>query len=358
MTILITGSTGLVGEKLVKYLIEIGATSNKNQKIRLLIRKGKESEAREKFIRWVLENDIDIYWGDLGKTSDILEFMSVPDPDNTILIHIAAIFNFYEPYKLLYETNVMGTYRILRGFHTKGIKKMIFLSSIAVYGSLDKFPDLGVTEDYPLDIHQSKSYELTKTLSEKAITEFHLNNPERSIIILRPSGIIGGKGVTTDTFARMFFKNYALMPGNGSERLSLVDVNDVARAIIFFCQNDIGSGEAFNLVSFTPTIKELLMEFSKALEIEKLNTISIPLILFKPLYFISRIVRFFRKPKPNSIFLPILFEKLGRDIWIDCTKIKKLGFIPQSTLEQSLISTKDFLNKNPWYKKTRFRIAI
>ena len=358
MTILITGSTGLVGEKLVTHLIKMGAIGNKNQKIRLLIRKRNGSEERKKFIQRVREERIDIYWGDLGKTRDILEFMSVSDPENSILIHIAAIFNFYEPYKSLYDTNVIGTHRILHGFHLKRIKKMIFLSSIAVYGSLDGLPESGVTEDYSLDLQQSKSYELTKSLSEKAVSEFQLNNPERSIVILRPSGIIGGKGTTTDLFARMFFKSYLLIPGDGSERLSLVDVNDVARAILFFCKNDIGSGQAFNLVSFTPTIKEFLIEFSKALEIQKIKIISVPIKLFKPLYFISRIIRFFKKPNQNSLFLPVLFDKLGKDIWIDCTKIQEIGCVPQSTLEQSLISTKEFLNENPRYKNERFRVSI
>ncbi|MHA2173770.1 MAG: NAD-dependent epimerase/dehydratase family protein [Candidatus Hodarchaeales archaeon] len=358
MTILITGATGLVGEKLVSNLLKSTLTNLDGQKIRLLIRKRIGSESRENFIKWVRENDIEIYWGDLGKTSDILGFMSVPDPKNSILIHLAAIFNFYEPYNTLYETNVMGTYRILREFQTKRIKKMIFLSSVAVYGKLQNKPELGVTEDFPLDIQQRKSYELTKSLSEKAVVDFQRNNLDRSIIIIRPTGIIGGKGVTTDIFARMFFKQYVLIPGKGSERLSLVDVNDVVRAIIFFCNNDMGSGEAYNLVSFTPTLKEFLSEFSKVLEKQNINFISIPIQLFKPIYYFSRIVRYFKKANPNSLFLPILFDKLGQDVWIESTKIQKLGFVPKSTLKQSLISTKNFLKKNPWYKKEKFRVSI
>ncbi len=149
-----------------------------------------------------------------------------------------------------------------------------------------------------------------------------------------------------------------MIPGKGSERLSLVDVNDVARAVIFFCKNTVGSGEAYNLVSFTPTLKEFLIEFSNVLEKQKINFISIPLVLFKPMYYISRIIRLFKKPNQNSIFLPILFDKLGRDIWIDGTKIEKLGFFPKSTLKQSFNSTKNFLSKNPWYKKERFRVSI
>ena len=359
MTLLITGGTGLVGQQLVRHLLNEPSYANQPEKIRLLVRYKERNPHQKEFLQGCIDRGIDIFSGDLRIDDDLIAFTEVSDPQNSIIIHAGAIFNFWQPYELLHAVNVEGTNRILKVYDQIKIKKLIFVSSVAVYGNLAGKDGNEVTEDLPLDLNQRKGYELTKTLSEKLVQDYMKSHPEKLITILRPTGIIGGSGSTLDVFARMFIGRFAPLPRGGKDRISLVDVEDVASAIVYFSDFTRGNGEVYNLVSFTPTLREVVLELSQALQKKDLSIISIPLFVFKPLYYLARIVRCIKKPKEHSILLPILFDKLGQSIWIDSEKSKSHGFQSNGTsLPESMARFGSFLKKNPWYAEQKFGFAL
>jgi nucleoside-diphosphate-sugar epimerase len=358
LTILITGATGLVGRVLVQYLLNETAYGRNPSKIRFLIRKRQGDIQREQFLTMCTKKGIDIFWGDLRKRDDVLTFTKVSDPNMSVLIHCGAIFNFWQPYELLYNVNVLGTEKILQGFHKNQIKKLIHLSSVAVYGQINGTNRRGVTEDQPINFSLSKNYELTKALGEERVKKYQESHPKKLITILRPSGIIGGSGTTLDVFSRMFFRHFIPLPRGGKDRISLVDVNDVARAIVFFTDFDIGNGEAYNLVSFTPTLRQMALELGRALQRKHLTILSIPLLVFKPMYYFTRVIRKIKKPKEQSLLIPVLFDKLGQDVWIDYSKLRSIGFLSNSTLTKSMERFGKFLSKNPWYIREKFHLAL
>ena len=358
MTLLITGATGLIGQELIKYLLKKPEYQSQPSQLRLLIRKRIGSPLREKFVQMSIDKGLDIVWGDLSHIEDVIRFTTVFDPEDSVLIHCGAVFNFYQPYDLLFKTNVDGTRRILEGFHTNHLKKLVYVSSAAVYGSLASKTGSGITEESPIDFNQRKSYELTKSISEDLVWQYHEKNPDRLITIVRPSGVIGGQGVTSDIFARMFFGRYVPLPNGGKEKLSLVDVKDVTRALIFFSDFERGNGEAFNLVSFTPTLREFVLELAHVLHRPNVRVVSLPLLFLKPMYYLSRMIRFFKRPKENSLLLPILFDKLGQDVWIDNSKLLGYGFFPEISLTESMYFFQKFLSDNPWYADQKFSIAL
>ncbi|MFW9902683.1 MAG: NAD-dependent epimerase/dehydratase family protein, partial [Candidatus Thorarchaeota archaeon] len=326
MTVLITGGTGLVGQQLVYHLLNNPHYANQPEKIRLLIRNKARNPHQQRFLHFCAEKGVNFFSGDLRYDTDVLEFTEVSDPQNSVLIHSGAIFNFWQPYELLYDVNVCGTKRILDAFHQNQIKKLIYLSSVAVYGHMTGKNGRGVTEAKGIDLTLNKNYELTKALGEVLVQKYQKVHPEKLITILRPSGIIGGSGSTLDVLTRMFVGRYAPLPRGGKDKISLVDVKDVASAIIFLSDFTKGNGEEFNLVSFTPTLREVVQELGQALQKKDLMIISVPLFVFKPLYYLARIVRKMKNPKENSFLLPILFDKLGQDVWIDNEKLKSYGF--------------------------------
>ncbi len=358
MTLLITGATGLIGQELVKYLLKKPKYQSEPSQIRLLIRKRTGSPLREKFVRMAIDKGLDIVWGDLVRIKDVLHFTAVSDPLDSVLIHCGAVFNFYQPYDLLYDANVNGTRRLLEGFHTNHLKKMVYVSSVAVYGSLASKNGSGITEESPIDFNQRKSYELTKSISEDLVWQYYEKNPDRLVTVVRPSGVIGGQGVTSDIFARMFFGRYVPLPNGGMEKLSLVDVKDVTRSLMFFSDFERGNGEAFNLVSFTPTLREFVLELAHVLHRPNIKVISLPLLFFKPLYYLSRMIRFLKGPKENSLLLPVLFDKLGQDVWIDNSKLLSYGFFPEISLPESMYHFQKFLSDNPWYADQKFSITL
>ena len=48
----------------------------------------------------VINEGLDIVWGDLNNDMDVMSFTAVSDPEHSILIHCGAVFNFYQPYDL------------------------------------------------------------------------------------------------------------------------------------------------------------------------------------------------------------------------------------------------------------------
>jgi len=360
MTLLITGGTGLVGQHLVHHLLNEPSYANQPEKIRLLVRNKERNPHQQQFLQECNEKGIDIFLGDLRSDNDVFAFTEVFDPQNSIIIHAGAVFNFWQPYELLYDVNVCGTKRVLQAYHQNRIKKLIYISSVAVYGHMTGGNGQGVTEACEIDFNlNKKNYELTKSLGEALVQEFQNNHPEKLITILRPTGIIGGSGSTLDVFARMFIGRFAPLPRGGKDRISLVDVEDVVSAIVYFSDFTRGNGEIYNLVSFTPTLREVVQELSLALRKKDLSIISIPLFVFKPLYYLARIVRSIKKPKEHSILLPILFNKLGQDVCIDSEKSKSHGFQSNGTsLPESMARFGTFLEKNPWYAEQKFGFAL
>jgi dihydroflavonol-4-reductase len=358
VTLLITGGTGLVGQELVRYLLTETVYAKKTYKIRLLIRDKKGNPQRQRFLKSCEEKKIDVFSGDLRNNKDVMGFTQVSDPEASILIHCGALFNLWQPYELLYDVNVNGTERILQAFHNNEIKKLIYLSSVAVYGSMNGTNGQGVKEDHPLDMHMKKNYELSKALGEELVRKYQSLHPQKSITILRPSGIIGGSSSTLDMFSRMFIGRLVPLPRGGKDKISLVDAQDVARAIVFLSDFKKGNGETYNLVSCTPTLREVVQELSLALKKHKMSIISIPLFIFKPMYYLARVVRKIKKAKENSMLIPVLFDKLGQDIWVDDKKIKKTGFKYTVTLSESMEKFGKFITENPWYVDQKLSLAL
>ncbi|MHA2245103.1 MAG: NAD-dependent epimerase/dehydratase family protein [Candidatus Hodarchaeales archaeon] len=356
MTLLITGSTGLVGQTLVRYLVNETTYGNEPHKIRLLVREKNRNPHRESFLRWCKERKIETFYGDLKKDNDVMTFARVSDPQSSTLIHSGAIFNLWQPFDLLYDVNVNGTKRILKAFHRNKIRKLIYISSVAVYGSLTGTNGRGITEDQPIDIN-TKHYELTKAMGEKVVRKYQRKHPKKLITILRPSGIIGGAGATLDVFSRMFLGSFVTLP-RGEDKVSLVDVSDVAYAIKFFSDFNKGNGETFNLVSFTPSIREFTQELGYALHKSKVSILSVPLLIFKPIYHFACSIRRIWPTKEKSILLPALFGKLGQDIWIDNEKAKSAGLKPTVNLKESMKKYRAFIDENPWYAQQKFGIAL
>ncbi|UCG04308.1 MAG: NAD(P)-dependent oxidoreductase [Candidatus Heimdallarchaeota archaeon] len=358
MTLLITGGTGLVGQILVHYLMEKTAYAEKPHTIRLLFRKRNGNPHRRRFISWCEKKGMDLVYGDLRKDEDVMRFTKVSDPQSSVLIHSGAIFNLWQPFYLLYDVNVNGTKRILKAFHRNRISKLIHISSVAVYGTLTGTNGTGITEDQPLDLKMEKGYELTKALGEQLVQDYQQDHPEKRVTILRPSGIVGGTGTTLDVFSRMFFGRFVSLPRGGLDKISLVDVEDVARAIYYFSDFDKGNGEAFNLVSFVSTLREVVEKLGWALQRGKISIIPIPLFIFKPLYHLARGIRKIKPAEEKSLLLPILFNKLGKDIWIDNRKANSRGFHAKIDLHESMKKFSTFLAQNPWYVQQKYGVTL
>lgn len=129
---LITGSTGFLGAHLVDELVSNG------RKVRAIVRGDSQNEARhrlkEKFDFYKLSwNDelIEVVPGDIISMNDISEFLSKPA---NRLIHAAAEINFVKSFEEISDSNVQGTYNILKMCSDIGLP-VVYVSTTAVFSN-------------------------------------------------------------------------------------------------------------------------------------------------------------------------------------------------------------------------------
>ena len=136
MKVLLTGAFGNVGLSTLTELINLNyhvkafdLKTRKNQKI------------ANKY-----KNNIDVFWGDLRNSNEILRVVK----DIDVIIHLAAIippFSEHNP-KLAYEVNVEGTKNLIKAANSLENKpKFIFTSSISVFGPQMNNPPPRKSED-------------------------------------------------------------------------------------------------------------------------------------------------------------------------------------------------------------------
>lgn len=157
--ILITGCTGNLGSALTENLISSGYSITGIAKD---AKKNKQKKPNFKFIQ------VDI--------ADEKLFTSLKNLKIDLIIHTAALIpkrsQGLRSEKLkMFKSNVFGTLNILRLMEEKGIKNLIFTSSMTVYG----FPKyLPVNENHPLE--PVSFYGLTKKHAEEYVEKICQEN--------------------------------------------------------------------------------------------------------------------------------------------------------------------------------------
>jgi nucleoside-diphosphate-sugar epimerase len=131
-----------------------------------------------------------------------------------VICHVAALHPWRRFTDRQYlETNVKGTYWVLKAAHDAGVRRVVFVSSIWAVGHGGDPPSVPVAEEAPL--RGDELYGLTKVMGEHAC-EYFSRTQGLQVIILRPAG---------------FGETEALWTGPAKFATAYVDVRDVAHAI-------------------------------------------------------------------------------------------------------------------------------
>jgi nucleoside-diphosphate-sugar epimerase len=161
--ILLTGASGTVGKEVFKELLK---RTNKYE-ISLFIRGSKKN--RKLFKRYI--DNVRIIWGTLQNYQEVKEAINEQD----VVIHIAGALPdvaFKNP-EIVVSTNVEGTQNVIKAMENqKNLPKLIFTSSVAVYGDRRKNPIIKLSD--PVDKNTKDLYASTKIQVEKLIRESKL----------------------------------------------------------------------------------------------------------------------------------------------------------------------------------------
>lgn len=205
MRILVTGSSGFVGEILVPKLKKFGFEVIG--------------------VDWKKGNHTDLI-------TDISQPFSITEKID-VIIHLAARLEHDRCSKTeFFATNVLGTENVLKiaQIHKSNF---IYVSTTAVYGN----PDSPITEK--TSISPNGYYALTKWEGEKICEKYKQNGINSSIV--RPTVIVGEKrlGIYKTIFKLLFRNSIVPILGNGRNKISFVHVEDLSDFLIHVVQKKL-----------------------------------------------------------------------------------------------------------------------
>ncbi len=241
-----------------------------------------------------------------------------------------------------YSTNVEGARVLCEVCEEKGINKIVFTSSVAVYG----FAPPGTGEEG--DINPFNEYGRTKALAEDVYREWREKDPEnRSLIIVRPTVVFGegNRGNVYNLLNQINSGAFAMI-GNGRNKKSMAYVENLSAFLVKCIQSD-KKYAVYNYVD-TPdfTMNELVSLVRGKLRGKSSVGIRVPKIVgLMAGYVADGLARFGVKLPISSIRV----KKFCASSEFTSAKSELEGFVAPFTLQEGLERTleAEFINPDP-----------
>ncbi len=314
MKVFITGITGLVGGYVARELL-----AQKHEIIALYRPKSSFDDILD------IKNKIQWIAGDLHNFEALAQGMEGVD----YVIHASALVSFSPKDKdNLYHTNVEGTKNVVNTALDFGVKKLLFISSVASLGRSKNAQYITETQKWEasnLNSHYAKS----KYLAEMEVWRAYAEGLD--VVVVNPSIILGvGDWTKSSTQILHYAQKKALFYPKGT--INYVDVRDVTEMSLKLLFSDI-SGEKFILNSGKILYKDF---FEKIATIWKIPPPKYQLpdwlagIVWRVLYFWGMI----SGTKPTITKETVQSTKL--DLYYDSTKICEKLQTSFKTLDNTL----------------------
>ncbi len=221
--ILITGGTGFLGVHLARHFLK------KNYAVTLFDLSrldAKDLIGKVKFVK-----------GDVRNAKLLSKFLKNQD----FVVHAAAALPIQVSKKAIYSVNIDGTKTVLNESLKQKVKRLVFISSTAVYGVPKHLPEKETSPINPIGW-----YGISKVEGEKLCLEYQRKGLE--INILRPKTFLGIErlGVFELWFEAIFSNHSLFILGNGNNKYQLLSVSDLVMAVEK-ALNVKTSGEIFNI---------------------------------------------------------------------------------------------------------------
>jgi nucleoside-diphosphate-sugar epimerase len=185
-----------------------------------------------------LERSVDEVRGDVRDPAKARNLVD----DADVLVHAAAALPIRGSRDEITAVNVGGTATVLAAAREAGVRRVIFISSTAVYGVPKVHP---IYEDAPLV--GVGAYGESKIAAEGVCLDFARRGLE--VVIVRPKTFIGPErlGVFEILFDWVHDGRRIYMLGDGSNRYQLLAVEDLVEAVVLAAEADGVAGEAVNV---------------------------------------------------------------------------------------------------------------
>lgn len=255
---MVTGGVSLIGSHVTEQLLEAGAAE--------VILFDNYSLGTTDMIGHILEQDrVKLVRGDITRINELYD--ALDDVDGIFAIAGFLTLPFSANPALGLTVNALGHVNVLEAARYRGVKKVVFSSSVATYG--DPEPGL-IDEERPFRFHSMSPpgvlYGSTKIIGEQ-LGRLYSDRYGVQSASLRYATVYGERqhyrGVNAlyiiDAYDKLIKGERPQIPGDGSEVHDYIHVADVARANLMAMDSDV-TAEAFNVATGQATSLNRLVE--------------------------------------------------------------------------------------------------
>lgn len=319
--ILVTGATGFIGGAVVRRLIQ------EKKVVRAMARRIEKATDLEKM-------GAEVVMGDLGD-EDLLERAV---DGCAVVVHAAAQVSD-APTKTQYEgPNVGGTENILIASQRAGVKRFVYISSIAVFG----LPAAGeITDESPRG-PAGESYSDSKFGAEEAVWSFGRARGLQ-FTILRPSCVYGPRSEywSVIPFKRIRRGKMPLIAG-GRGTFNYVFIDNLVDAILLACEDDRALGKAFIVNDGATTWRDFFGAYARLAGRSKMP--SVPLPVAKLVLTGRNLTGHMRGKSPTA--LRALNFMAGSAVFRETHLEQTLGYRPRISLDEGLRRTETWFRES------------
>jgi UDP-glucose 4-epimerase len=217
VAIAVTGASGLVGQRLLPQL------ADETQVTRLI---GLDVRDPLRRVRNLTFHRVDIGGAEL---KPLLEAADV-------LVHLATVVDPIPDEALMARVNVEGTRRVLEAAAAVGVRKVIRVSTAAVYGAWPNNP-VPLTEDATLRPNPGFAPAVQAAEVERLIAEWREEHPAVTVTTLRSAPVLGAGAERLPS--RLLLGRPPLRVRGASPPVQVVHVDDLVAALLLAVGNDL-----------------------------------------------------------------------------------------------------------------------
>lgn len=320
-SIYLIGGSGFIGTTLARRLIFNG-----------------QSDVR------ILDKSPSRAYPDLARLCDVRSLTQLRESisEKSILINLAAEHrDDVSPSTLYDEVNVGGAKHLCIVAREKNIKKIVLMSSVAVYG----FAPIGTDEAGKISPYNH--YGRTKHEAEQVFREWQAEEPcERTLIIIRPTAVFGerNRGNIYNLFKWVASGKFVMI-GKGTNCKSIAYVENLAAFIEYTLQFNPGI-HVYNYIDKPDlSMNELVNKINHTLRRSNKSEYKLP---YLAALLIGHCFDMFSLISRKPLLISSIRVKKFCANTIFNTSIDKMDFVPPIPLDEALKRTieYEFLNPN------------
>lgn len=329
MRILITGVNGFIGSHLARHMLDLG------HEVTGLVRTTSDLKAIQNLPLRLVHGDI------TNPDSIIAAFAGIE-----IVVHTAGAVTDWGSMDYFEKSNLAGVQNIARAAVQAGVKRLVHISTVAIYG----FNVKNAPEDSPTpDSHVG--YSITKLKAVQWLQSFTLEN-RLELVVINPGNVFGpGDEKFILPYLDIIHQNKFVYVGGGRSATCPTYIENLVHGIALACFHPGAAGETFNITDgLDITWRQFTDALYKGLG-KDLITRSVPRnLVYVVAFAMEKLYQFFGIHKP-PLLTRYRIDNASLDYHFSIDKARKLlGYQPPVDFETAVSRTVD------WYLKFRANI--